>query len=154
MQSRFRDELVLVLLADDKGPLTRDGRSLWILQRPLSFRAGNEGHVITVPAGFITDLASIPRPVWSLFPPDGPWAKAVVVHDFLYETRGTGVWRGQGGVGRGTPYSRREADGILLEAMADQGIGWFARHVMWTAVRLGGGRSWKNLPPIGPATGP
>lgn len=40
---------------------------------------------ITVPEHFVTDLASIPRPVWSLI---SPWdvARAAVIHDLLYQT--------------------------------------------------------------------
>lgn len=38
---------------------------------------------VTVPVGFVTDLASIPRPVWVLI---SPWdvARSAVVHDLLY----------------------------------------------------------------------
>jgi len=42
--------------------------------------------VVTVPVGFITDFASIPKPFNYIFRPDGPWAKAAVIHDYLYET--------------------------------------------------------------------
>lgn len=40
---------------------------------------------IVVPAGTITDLASIPRPMWMFI---SPWdvARAAVVHDLLYQT--------------------------------------------------------------------
>ena len=42
---------------------------------------------ITVPAGYRTDFASIPRPmtrmVWSLLPPVGRSGKAAVIHDWL-----------------------------------------------------------------------
>lgn len=40
--------------------------------------------VIDVPAGFITDFASIPFPVSLFLKPDGPWAKAGALHDWLY----------------------------------------------------------------------
>jgi hypothetical protein len=55
------------------------------------------------PAGFVTDLASIPRPIWSFFPPDGPWVKGAIVHDFLYYTQGSGDWYGRHGITRGSP---------------------------------------------------
>lgn len=40
--------------------------------------------VIIVPEGFITDFASIPRIFWSILPPHGRYAKAAVIHDYLY----------------------------------------------------------------------
>ena len=39
---------------------------------------------IAVPAGTITDLASVPRILWVIFPPNGRYAKAAIVHDYLY----------------------------------------------------------------------
>lgn len=43
--------------------------------------------VIIVPAGFITDFASIPRVFWSIpgFSPSGPLAVAAILHDFAYQ---------------------------------------------------------------------
>ena len=81
--SRFGGKLVLVLLDNKRQPSIRRGRSLWGLQRELTYQTGDDpAEIITVPAGFVTDLASIPRVVWSFFPPDGPWVKGAVIHDF------------------------------------------------------------------------
>jgi hypothetical protein len=124
-------------------PSIRSGRSLWALYNVLTYRTGDApDEVITVPAGFVTDLASIPRPVWSFLPPDGPWVKGAIIHDFLYFTQGTGVWHAHRGISRAEPYSRAEADNILREAMADRGIGAWAQFVIWSAVRLGGAIGW------------
>lgn len=38
-----------------------------------------------VPEGFETDAASVPRPLWALFPPVGRYFVAAVVHDFMLE---------------------------------------------------------------------
>ena len=43
---------------------------------------GSKG--ITVPFGFVTDFASVPRLLWSLFPPIGRYGYAAVFHDFVY----------------------------------------------------------------------
>lgn len=139
--SRFEHKLYLVLLDNRDRPAIRAGRSLWALQRPMTYHTV-AGDPIVVPAGFVTDLASIPRPVWSFYPPDGPWVKAAVVHDFLYDTQGDGRWGKSQGVKRATPYTRREADDILLEGMIDRRIGPWERTVIWVAVRLGGRRGW------------
>jgi hypothetical protein len=154
-KSRFEGKLYLVLLERKDGPSIRSGRSLWGLQRELIYVAGAAWRdTITVPAGFVTDLASIPRPVWSFYPPDGPWVKAAVVHDFLYYTQGTGEWYGRQGVSRERPYSRAESDDILYEAMVDRGIGLWARFVIWAAVRVGGWLGWarKHVHTRRPAT--
>lgn len=90
---RFAGKLVLVLLDNKDGPSIRNGRSLWAVQRALEYQVGDDPEeLIIVPAGFVTDLASVPRMVWSFYPPDGPWAKAAIIHDFLYWTKGTGDW--------------------------------------------------------------
>lgn len=140
---RFAGKLVLVLLDNKDGPSTRAGRSLWGVQRALEYQTGDDPkELIIVPPGFVTDLASVPRVVWSFYPPDGPWAKAAVIHDFLYATKGTGTWHTQCGITRADPYSRKEADDILKEAMADRNVGKWEQGVIWTSVRLGGAGGW------------
>jgi hypothetical protein len=140
---RFGGKLVLVLLDNKYTPSIKKGRSLWGLHDPLAYRPGDMAETITVPAGFVTDLASIPRWAWNLLPPDGPWVKGAIIHDFLYATRGTGVWkRHPAAITRSTPYSRAEADEILREALENRGVDWLRRNIIWAAVRLGGGGGW------------
>lgn len=140
---RFGGKLVLVLLDNKFTPSIKAGRSLWGLQRDLTYRAGAGGDLITVPAGFVTDLASIPRWGWILLPPDGPWVKAAIVHDFLYATSGTAQWkRRRDGRARADPYTRAEADDVFKEALQNRGVDRLRRLILWAAVRLGGGRGW------------
>ena len=90
------------------------------------------GEVIEVPAGFVTDFASVPWGLWNIEPPLGDdAAKPAVVHDYLYATRGLG--------GR---YSRAEADAIFREALKVRGVPLWKRTLLWLAVRVGGARSW------------
>lgn len=144
MSDRFAGKLVLVLLDDKTHGAVRDGRSLWGVERGLSYTTDVGGNgTITVPPGFVTDLASIPRAAWSVYPPDGPWVKAAMIHDFLYGTHGTGLWKGHPrGISRITPYTRAEADDILREAMENRGVGLVTRTVIWSAVRAGGAKGW------------
>lgn len=140
--SRFTSHLGLQLIenADGDPLLTDDGRCQWAVAIPLSYDVGAEGsgETITVPAGATTDLASIPRAAWSLgFPPDGPWLKAAVIHDNLYRRRGDVIR-----TGHPVTYTRAEADGILREAMGVLGVSTWERFVIWSAVRLGGAKSW------------
>lgn len=144
--SRFTDHLDLEMVEDGQGrPLLKDGRVQWRVSSPLVYDVGAEGsgETITVPAGAMTDLASIPRFAWSLgFPPDGGWTKAAVIHDFLYRTQGTCMLDGRRGRTRTAPYSRAEADGILREAMGVVGVPSWQRCVIWSAVRFGGAGGW------------
>ncbi|MET3665187.1 DUF1353 domain-containing protein [Caulobacter sp. 1776] len=140
---RFGGKLVLVLLDNKFTPSIKQGRSLWGLHDTLRYTPSDADHSITVPKGFVTDLASIPRAVWILLPPDGPWVKGAVIHDFLYATRGTGIWKTHpSGNTRPEPYSRREADWILRDAMRNRGVDVVRRNIIWLAVRIGGGGGW------------
>lgn len=125
---------------------SRGGRPCVRLLLPVEYRvhADDSPEAITVPAGFVTDFASIPIGLWNLFPPHGPWARPAIVHDFLYETSGTGVWEGRRCITRLADYSRSEADGIFREALAVVGVPGWRRTLMYRAVRLGGGSGWKK----------
>lgn len=100
------------------------------LLSPFEFHVGAypSADVIRVPAGFVTDLASIPRWLWSLIPPDGKYAKAAIVHDYLY-TQAIGT--------------KSYADDIFLEAMTVLGVPTWKRKVMHTAVIFFGRGSYK-----------
>ena len=142
-RDRFSGKLVLVLLDNKFEPSTKQGRSLWGIHDPLAYRPSDYAEKITVPPGFVTDLASIPRWAWIVLPPDGPWVKGAVIHDFLYATCGTGVWKNHPtAITRSAPYSRREADAILREALENRGVDRLRRTIIWLAVRLGGASGW------------
>lgn len=147
--SRFTSHLGLTLLEYSNGdPVTRDGRCLWYLSSPLIYERGQvgSGDLFVVPAfnpeGWtdaqlrkircpgVTDLASIPSPASALLPPDGPWAKAAVLHDHGYVTKGAGR------------YTRAEIDGLLMEAMTVLGVPAWKRYVIWSQVRVWGWRGW------------
>jgi hypothetical protein len=118
-------------------PETRSGRMLWAVRQPMYYRT-KAGDLITVPAGMTTDLASIPAIVSPLLHPDGPWARAAVVHDLCYASRGSMMWKGHPGRSRPAPYTRAECDDILDEAMAALGVPWPQRWAIWSGVRAGG----------------
>lgn len=144
---KFGGKLFLVLLDNKFAPSIKKGRSLWALSQTLAYMPGNGPHVITVPKGFVTDLASIPRWAWVLLPPDGPWVKAAIVHDFLYATGGTGIWKKHStSIAPPIEYSRKDADLILREAMENRGVGPFKRAIIYAAVRFGGAGGWR--PPV------
>lgn len=111
----------------------REGRTLATLLEPFAYHVAAEGsgEAIRVPRGFETDFASVPRLFWRVFPALGPWAKAAVVHDYLYATGGL--------AGR---YSRARCDAIFAEAMGVLKVAGWKRAFMHAAVRVGGGRGF------------
>ncbi len=86
---------------------------------------------ITVPAGFVTDGASIPRLFWALLGPFGPWFAAAIIHDYLYSDLNT-------------RFTREQSDLIFKEAMFNLGVDWPRREAIYRAVRAFGGRSFKG----------
>lgn len=87
-----------------------------------------QGEVL-VPAGFVTDFASIPRAFWSLLPPDGVYTYAAVIHDYLY-------WYQE--------RTREESDRIFKLAMQDLHVGATTTNAIHAAVRLAGGGAWRS----------
>jgi Protein of unknown function (DUF1353) len=82
---------------------------------------------VTVPKGFVTDFASIPRVFWSLLRPDGDYTYPAIIHDFLY-------WQHH--------LPRATADEIFRFAMQDFHIDQSTVAVIYNAVRLGAGKAW------------
>jgi hypothetical protein len=60
-----------------------DGKH-WMLTEPLAYKPSGSNVALVVPAGFVTDFASLPRALCSLLPPAGKYLAAVIIHDFLY----------------------------------------------------------------------
>ena len=100
----------------------------WRLEQPIVFRASS-GIDITVPTGFVTDGATVPRPLWGVLPAWGTYSRAAVVHDFLCRS-----------LDNGSPHpaakTRKFADAIFYEAMVACGTGMAMRWAMWAAVRI------------------
>mgnify|MGYP003393857503 CR=1 FL=1 len=97
----------------------------WKVSRDFRYYVGQEdsSDCIDVPEGFVTDFASVPRPFWIIFPPDGQYTQAAVLHDFLYSEK---------------KRKRAECDRIFLEAMTVLNVPPWKRWVMYLAVRIFG----------------
>jgi len=95
--------------------------------------------VVDVPKGFVTDLASVPWALRWLFPPDGLWAKAAVVHDWGYADGDLSLPDGS----KIKP-SRFWWDVIFLEAMSVLKVPRLTRWAFFVAVRAFGGTGWKK----------
>ena len=88
--------------------------------------------IITVPAGFVTDFASVPRLPFAYLVAGGRGKMASVIHDYFYQTH--------------TCRDRKSADRVFLEAMKESGVGIFPRGTMYSAVRLAGFSAWNSGP--------
>jgi hypothetical protein len=89
------------------------GANYWRVAQEFRYYIGSEDSQqwVTVPAGYLTDGASVPRVFWSLIPPWGAYGQAAVVHDLLCEYLSI-VDHGQV-----LAITRERADQIFNEAM-------------------------------------
>jgi hypothetical protein len=98
-----------------------------------------QGHKLTVPPGFLTDGASIPRALWSILGSPfsgGNYVEAAVIHDEGCDSR---------------IYSWQITHLMFFMAMLDSGVSEHYAKLLYYGVRLGGPR-WA-APVIDPKTG-
>lgn len=103
----------------------------WILLEPFVYESDVAQQIIVVPAGFHTDLASVPRLPLAYWLTGGKAKLASIPHDYLCVT---GL------------VSREMADEVFLEAAELAGVPKWRRDVMWGAVRAYGVLSGKDSP--------
>lgn len=111
--------------------LSRFADRVYFLTKSIAWKPdpGQKYERVDVPKGFVTDFASIPRPFWSLFPPDAEYAYAAVIHDYLYWTQ---------------TRSRAESDEIMKFAMQDLKVGELTVGAIYGAVWAAGGFAWNG----------
>lgn len=101
---------------------------VWILRAPLIWVCGKYGR-IAAPAGFDTDLASIPRMARGLpdFSPTGLSRRPAVLHDYLYASG---------------DLPRMAADELLYLGLLAEGAPELIARTYYRAVRVFGGGPW------------
>jgi hypothetical protein len=88
-----------------------------------------------VPSGFLTDGASVPRPVWALLANSDPdILYPAFAHDYLYA-----VW---GKIPNGLTLTRQQCDETLRELMQAIGAPAWKAGLVYAAVRAGGKAAW------------
>ena len=103
-----------------------DGTNFMLVD-PLFYEIKRTGKTITVPAGFVTDFASVPWYARSLISVLGRHSIPAIVHDYLYwEQRCT----------------RDQADDILREAMNEYSSSWRDQIAVDYAVKYGAQGAW------------
>ena len=60
-----------------------DKWSRYKLERSIIVRL-SDGSLLHIPKGFETDISSVPRIFWAILAPDGDFALAAIIHDYLY----------------------------------------------------------------------
>jgi len=139
LRTLVRDGLVLFTPEKDPGFLetpsiawSADRKGKVRLEKKLVFR-DDQQRVWTVPKGFVTDLASVPKAVpgvvrlWMPTALESAWA--AILHDWLYAT---------GAVSRG------EADRLFRVALRTFGNSKVGAWIMWLGVRAGGWFAWRK----------
>ena len=128
----FLSRLAVSLVND----AANDGRGSWQLLESLVFSSNKLARCLTVPAGFITDFASVPR-IPGIFDVYGDRAhRASAVHDYLYASH---------------IVDRDTADGLFLEMMLDTGVPADIAQTMYEGVRHFGQSHWDTKDTAAPA---
>ena len=113
--------------------LSRFVEPIYFLTKPIAWKPnpGQEAdfQAISVPTGFVTDFASIPRVFWSVLRPDGEYTYPAIIHDFLYWTQSR---------------PRDVADKIFQLGMQDFDISASTIALIYDAVRIGGATAWNT----------
>lgn len=104
--------------------------NFWVAVEPLEYIIGSTSDRIVVPKGFVTDFASIPKPLWSLgLSPHGQYSRAAVIHDYLYWAQAC---------------TREQSDRLLLIAMKESSVGSFDEFLVYQGVNVGGKGPWND----------
>lgn len=120
------------------------GKDHWRVLTSFRYYLGDKysGRWVFVPAGYLTDGASVPRIFHSVVGPWGKHGQAAVVHDILCEYLSI--------TQEGLPViiTRKQANLIFLEAMEVLGVPAWRRETMYAAVEgyriVGGGEQPSN----------
>lgn len=135
----------------------------WRLEKPLTYTSGltdeqitllSESGVdvritskgkITVPLGYVTDMASVPRACWAFIAPFDV-ARPAVVHDILYERINAVRFTT---TNANFKVLRKIADDVFLEAMdaTDPKVASWKKYSAYYAVRMFGWMAIKSSAP-------
>ncbi|MBW8735473.1 MAG: DUF1353 domain-containing protein, partial [Asticcacaulis sp.] len=100
---------------------SKQGRKLFTLNDEFPYCDPVTGYVIVVPKWYVTDFASVPWYGQGVIDPQGPTARAAIIHDWLYTI--------------GQPGKRLVADDIFYRAMIAFGVDEFHTGIAYNAVR-------------------
>lgn len=143
--TKFRYTTTLVLHrkpeALEKRKHGRD--ALYVVSQPytVEFDLDSSNRTVTVPAGLLTDLVSVPSIARGIVGRVGPHLEAAIVHDFLY-----GAWEDLDI--EADKAHRQFADRLMLAGMEAANIGWFKRNLIYGAIRMLGWSAYSSETPV------
>lgn len=98
---------------------------------------------LTIPKGFIFDLASIPRYLWGIIAPFELSIVAPLVHDYMYYHGGKIPYEQLKLINAArTGFTRKEADSYFYSLMLREGIKASRAMIAYRAVRIFGRMFW------------
>ena len=93
------------------------------------FKWRGEDASLDVPAGFVTDLASIPIGLRSLFSRTGRSRKPAVAHDYMYFEQ---------------MFTRKRCDQLFKAMLIERGVWRWQAQIYYIGVRCGGWKAWND----------
>lgn len=123
--------MIIAVLSHDAAVATRTSGGRFQLIEDYHVEIAVDGWYcdLVIPAGFSTDFASVPRPLWVWAAPHGKHSLAALVHDYLYAVR---------------QFTRRQSDEIFYRLLREVGVRASKAWAMWAGVRVGGWKRWKE----------
>lgn len=111
------------------------GKDYWVLEKEFTYYIGslNSNRFVTVPVGFLSDGASVPRILRSFVGTMGRHSQAAVLHDYLTETHLISVKNNLTGKVSDQTIDRATVDKIFYESLKVLGVPVWKR----TLIRLG-----------------
>lgn len=108
------------------------GRDYWCVVNTFRYFIGSPDSKmwVEVPKGYLTDGASIPRPLWNILPPWGQYGQAAIVHDYLCDYGLVMV------DGEYREINRAETDRILSESLSVLRVPALKRSIIMSGVNL------------------
>lgn len=117
------------------------GYQMWVVTQPVTvtIRYNEDDYVFTIPKGFLTDGASVPRIFWGMFQKVDETINAAIIHDYLCEHHHVLV------KDKRTYLTRRQIDKIFYEVLREDKVKSFKANLMYQACRLYSSATRKRL---------
>lgn len=140
-------ELMSFLGEVDLSPIKETNRrTVWKVVKSFSYFSERHNIIIGIPAGFLTDLASVPRIPIAWLLAGGTANAAAVVHDYLYHNKAL-VRAETEEIGKRASrkwIAREICDDIFLQAMIDTRVPAWRRELIFFAVRSFGWLAYRK----------
>jgi len=103
----------------------------WKIQQPLTVQLSN-GEIINIPKGFVYDMSTVPKWLWSFVRPVNDGLFGYLVHDVLYINKVKGM-------------TRKQADKEMLFWTSITNSNKFDNYLRYYIVRLLGWLWWRKI---------